>query len=92
MMLTPFDLLFTSLARHLDILYPHNHHQVMNRRTKVQSLDQRLPIDHTMVEGQIQEGMGVEVMDPIPNLPIICQNTNTEMKTILKIKRAIDAR
>ena len=79
MMLTQFDLLFISLARLLDIPYPRNLHQVMNPRTKVQSLDQRLPIDHTMVEDQIQEGMGVEVMGPIPNLPIICQNTNTEV-------------
>ena len=83
MMLTLFDLLFISLARLLDIPYPRNLHQVMNPRTKVQSLGQRLPIDHTMVEGPILEAMEVEVMGPTPSLPIICQNTNTEMKVIL---------
>ena len=84
MMLIPFDLLFINLERLLDILYPHNHRQVMSLHTKVPFLGRRLPIDHTMVEGPIQEVMGLEVMGPTPSLLIICQNTNTEVKIILK--------
>ena len=56
------------------------------------ALDQHLLIDHTMVEGQIQEAMEVVDMVQTLNLPIICQNTNTEMKIMLMIKRANDAR
>jgi len=56
----------------------------MSLHTKVPFLGQRLPIDHTMVEGPIQEAMELEVMGPTPSLLIICQNTNTEVKIILK--------